>query len=163
MGIPRQKKQLLIRKKLTVMIKTKPIIPIQMAPVNLLPMLAPPTPISKVYKLQKDFNKGKQLDVTVQRKVFSQRTYYTTYKGSSTKHFFSSFIKIRKFQLENQIEGTPVLKLAMVKRLQVNKNLPKNFFQKRIFQKTFPKKFCKKNSSKNPSNKVTHTIPAQPQ
>jgi hypothetical protein len=59
MGIPRQKKQLLIQKKLTVMITTKPIIPIQMAPVNLLPMLAPPIP--KVYKLQKDLTKGNSL------------------------------------------------------------------------------------------------------
>ena len=39
---------------------------------------------------------------------------------------------------QNKIEGTPMLKLAMVKRLKVKK-----FIQK------FDKKFVKKNSSKN--------------
>ena len=46
------------------------------------------------------------------------------------------------FTPTNKIEGTPILKLAMVKRLKVNKNL-----QKKICQK-FVKKFIKKSRQK---------------
>ena len=51
------------------------------------------------------------------------------------------------FNSKNKIEGTPILKLAMVKRLKVNKNLPKKFV------KNSSKNLSKKNSSKNSSKK----------
>ena len=58
---------------------------------------------------------------------------------------------------KNKIKGTPILKLAMVKRLQVKKNLPKIKLRQKIRQnirqknssKTFVKKFVKNIRQKN--------------
>ena len=53
------------------------------------------------------------------------------------------------FNSKNKIEGTPILKLAMVKRLKVNKNLQKITTHKKIRQKICQKtrkKFVKKNN-----------------
>ena len=50
-------------------------------------------------------------------------------------------------------EGTPTLKLAMVKRLQANKNLPKQFSNN--LSKKFRQKICQKESSKNLPKKLS--------
>ena len=61
--------------------------------------------------------------------------------------------------VKNKIEDTPILKLAMVKRLYVNKNLPKNLSKnfvkkssKKILKKIV-KKIVKKNRQKKLSKK----------
>jgi hypothetical protein len=49
-------------------------------------------------------------------------------------------------------EGTPTLKLAILKRLQDNKNLPKQFSDN--LSKKFRQKICQKESSKNLPKKL---------
>ena len=58
--------------------------------------------------------------------------------------------------LKNKIEGTPILKLAIVKRLRGKENLLKNRGSSKNLSKKFIKKFvknssCEKNSSKRSS------------
>ena len=65
---------------------------------------------------------------------------------------------LQEIMKKNKIEGTPILKLATVKSLKVNKNL-----QKKIVKNSSPKirhqKFVIKNSSpKITSQKLLHTL-----
>ena len=59
----------------------------------------------------------------------------------------------------NKIEGTPILKLAMVKRLKVKINLQTNQNPNNSV-KNFVKKICQKNLSKD-SSKIRHKNSSQ--
>ena len=65
------------------------------------------------------------------------------------KAFSRSFQKYNK----NKIEGTPILKLAMVKRLWVKKILPKNQNSSKKIHQKIRQKNSSKNLSKNLSKK----------
>ena len=56
---------------------------------------------------------------------------------------FPPFLQHATLKSETIKKYTPILKLAMVKRLQVNKKIPKKFVKKDL------KKFIKKNRQKN--------------
>ena len=70
---------------------------------------------------------------------------------NSNKFFIETFMVLLEYEVlrKNKIEGTPILKLAMVKRLEVKKNLQKIKIRQKICQnilKKYPsKKIIKKN------------------
>ena len=94
---------------------------------------------------------------------------YLSYKYNNL-YFFLNFIHFTSFFFQNllnvlwknKIEGTPILKLEMVKRQRIHQKLDKNFVkkirQKKLRQKNSSKKFFKKIRLKISSKKFVKNI-----